>query len=85
MRRHVEIPEEVYRSIRLPSQEIEQELRKELAVALYQRGAISFGKARQLAGLSWWEFQEVLGKRMVPRHYTAEDLEEDLRYARSGE
>jgi predicted HTH domain antitoxin len=28
-----------------------------------------------------WEFEEYLGHRGTPRHYTDADLEKDLRYA----
>lgn len=53
----------------------------ELAVALYARGILSFGKARELAQLSKYEFGLLLGKREIPRHYESEDLEDDIRYA----
>jgi predicted HTH domain antitoxin len=82
MKPHVDIPEDVYLALKIPRAEIEPELRKELAIALYQRGALGFGKARRLAGMTRWEFHEVLGKRQVLRHYTEEDLAEDIRVAR---
>ena len=64
---------------------MERELRSELAVALYQRRALPFGKARALAQMTRWEFEELLGQRRIPRQYLEEDLEEDIRYARGGE
>lgn len=76
----LEIPEEVRAALRLPPGEVEGELRKELALALYQRQVLSFGKARALAQLTRWEFEELLGVRKVPRHYSEEELQEDLRY-----
>jgi len=48
----IEIPEEVSLALRLPPEEAESELRKELALALYARGILPFGKARLLAGVS---------------------------------
>lgn len=78
----VEIPEDIYQALRLPKGEIDRELRLELACALYHRQVLSFGKARKLAQMSKWEFQEILGQRKIPRHYSAEDLEEDLKYAK---
>jgi len=50
---------------------------KELALALYKRGILSSGKSCALAGLSRWEWIELLGQRKIPRHYTAGDLEKD--------
>jgi predicted HTH domain antitoxin len=81
----LEIPGEVLDAVRLPPNEIERELRKELAIALYQRGALSIGKARVLADMTYWQFEELLGQRRIPRHYGEEDLEEDIRYALGGE
>lgn len=72
------IPDSVSRSIRLPEESMAHELLKELALSLYGRGLLSFGKARELAGLGKYEFGQLLGERHVPRHYSREDLEEDL-------
>jgi predicted HTH domain antitoxin len=77
----IDIPGDVVAAVRLPPQEIEQELRKELALALYRRGTLSLGKARVLAQLNYWEFDELLGQREITRHYTKTDLEEDIFYA----
>ena len=49
----------------------------ELAVHLYAENKLSFGKARELANLSVWEFQQLLGSRRIPAHYTLEDLKQD--------
>lgn len=81
----IAIPEEVYQALRLPPDNVVAELRKELAVALYARGILPFGKARLLAGIGVWEFVELLGARHVVRHYTLEDLQADLDYAQSGQ
>jgi predicted HTH domain antitoxin len=77
----LEIPDHVAQAIRLPLEEQEQQLLLELAVALYARGILSFGKARELAGLDKYEFGMLLGKRGIPRHYDAEDLQDDVMYA----
>lgn len=79
---NLEIPDHVAQAIRLPLEEQQQQLLVELAVALYARGILSFGKARELAGLSKYEFGLLLGKRRIPRHYSSEDLQDDLMYAR---
>ncbi len=79
----LKIPGDVVDALRLPPDEMEAELRKELALGLYQRGVLSSGKACRLAGMTRWEFEELLGQRRIPRHYTEENLEEDVEYARS--
>jgi len=77
----LEIPESVLQSIRLPEERMAQELVKELAIALYAHGFLSFGKARELAGVGKYEFGQLLGERGVLRHYGREELEDDLKYA----
>ena len=57
-------------------------MKLELALALYQRGILAMGPARRLAGLSKREFLEEMGKRRIVRHYTAEELEEDVAFAK---
>ena len=80
---HLEIPDHIAQAIRLPPEEQEQQLMIELAVTLYARGILSFGKARELTGLSKYDFGRLLGKRTIPRHYGDEDLKDDVMYARS--
>lgn len=77
----IQIPDDIFEALKIPEKEREDELRTELAVSLYARGALSFGKARELAGLSKYDFQRELGKREIERHYTETELEEDRRYA----
>ena len=36
------------------------ELKIELAIALFQQEKLSFGKARELAGVDFWTFQQLL-------------------------
>lgn len=77
-----DIPDEIVRALDLPAGEVEGELRKELAVGLYARGALSVGKAAEFAGMTRRAFEELLGERQVPRHYGQDELDEDLAYAR---
>lgn len=77
----LEIPDEVIQALRLPPAEQEEELRKELALALYQRGALSLGMASRLAGIDRWQFGRLLGERKILRHYTEDDLGNDICYA----
>jgi predicted HTH domain antitoxin len=77
----IEITDEVYDALQLPEGEREAALKAILAVSLYDADLLSFGKARQLAGLSRREFHRLLGERGIARHYTREELDEDLAYA----
>ena len=79
----LEIPEDVLESVKFPPDEIEKELRQELALALYKRGVLSSGKACVLAQMTRWQFEMLLGQRQMPRHYSEDDLEEDIQYAQS--
>jgi hypothetical protein len=56
----LEVPAEVMAAVTLPPGEIEHELRKELALALYQREVLSLGKARALAPMPRWDFEVLL-------------------------
>jgi predicted HTH domain antitoxin len=78
----LDIPDSVVQALRLPAAEQAQRLKTELAVSLYAQGILSFGKARELAELSAYEFGRLLGQRKIPRHYIADDLKDDLAYAR---
>ncbi len=78
----IAIPDDVLNSMKIPRSDQERVLKMELALALYGRGILTMGKARRLAGVSKREFLEELGKRKIERHYTTEELEEDLAFAK---
>ena len=80
--RTIDVPGDVYDALNVPEDKREETLRRELAVSLYREGILSVGKARELAGCSRREFHRLLGEREVKRHYTDEELEEGLAYAR---
>lgn len=77
------IPDDIWNAMRLPDGDKQEHVLIELAVTLYQRKILSLGKARALANLTKWEFDEELGKRIIERHYNQDDLDNDLTYARS--
>ena len=70
----LEVPQEVLDSARLTP----YELKVEMAVHLYTQGRLSAGKARELAGLTLWEFRHLLASRRISPHYAEEDLAEDV-------
>ncbi len=57
----------------------EKDLRRELAIALFQVERLTLGQAARLADQSQLEFQKALASRRIPIHYGSEELEEDLR------
>lgn len=78
----LEIPDSVAEALKLAPADQKQQLLVELALALYARSILPFGKARELTSLSKYEFGLLLGQRGIPRHYTAEDAQDDLTYGR---
>jgi predicted HTH domain antitoxin len=78
---HLDIPESVASSLRLPIPEVEPRLKSELAVALYAQGILPFGKACELAGASRYAFADLIASRNIPKHYTEDDLTLDLDFA----
>lgn len=77
----IDVPPDVYDALNVPEDEREETLRRELAVALYREGMLSAGVARKLADVSRREFHGLLGEREIERHYTSEELEDDVEYA----
>ena len=79
----LKIPGDIVDAIHLPPGDLDWELHKELSLALYQRGVLSSGKACALAGMTRWEFEELLGRHGISRHYTEQNLDEDIDYVKS--
>ena len=75
---NLEVPRDVLESARLSA----ADLKTELAVALYAQQRLSAGKARELAGMSLWEFRQVLAARRIAPHYDESDLAEDVQTLR---
>ena len=78
MRLSIEVPRELLQAIKLPAEEVPVRLKRELAIRLYAKGLLSFGKARQLAGMTRWDFHDLLAEEGIPRRYDVEEIEEDL-------
>ncbi len=70
----IEIPRELLHAARMTA----AELKRELALSLFQQGRLSFGKARELADLSVATFQQLLGSRRICVHYDVEDYRADM-------
>jgi predicted HTH domain antitoxin len=71
----IEIPREITHAAKMTP----DELRLELAVHLFSVQKLSFGKAREMAGMTVATFQQLLGGRGIPPHYDVSDYQEDLK------
>ncbi|PSR13324.1 hypothetical protein C8255_25440 [filamentous cyanobacterium CCP3] len=74
----LETSSDLAEALRLPADERLVRIQQELAIRLYQKGLLSFGKARELAALSKWEFHELLSQEGIDRSYDEEEVENDL-------
>lgn len=75
----LELPFDLYEAARLKPEEV----RRELALVFFRQGRLSFGKARELAGLDPWSFFHLLGLEDLPVHYDVPEYEEDLETLRN--
>ena len=69
----LEVPQDILDSASLTI----SELKVEMAVYLYAQGRLSIGKARELAGMTLWEFRQLVASRRISPHYDVADLDED--------
>ena len=74
----IQVSQGLQQAIRLPPEEVPVRLKRELAIRLYDKGLLTFGQARQLAGMTRWDFRDLLGEEGILRRYDVEELEEDL-------
>lgn len=72
------LPGESLIGIRLPPRELQRELRRRLAVALYSDGILSGASACRMAEMEKTEFQHLVGERGVTQPLTDADFEQDL-------
>ncbi|MDY0018994.1 MAG: UPF0175 family protein [Anaerolineae bacterium] len=70
----LELPQDILDTARLTV----DELKIEIAVSLYAQGRLPIGKAHELAGVTLWEFRQVLATRRIPPQYDVSDLDQDV-------
>jgi predicted HTH domain antitoxin len=70
----IDIPQDILDSARLTPEQVKQEL----ALSLYAQRRLSVGKARELAGMSLWQFRQLLALHAIPVHYDEAELIEDM-------
>ena len=74
----LEIPDSTVATLQLSPEDLRKELRQDLAVALYARGALPVGKALELAGLTRREFEGLLKAREVRRPFDEVELDREM-------
>ena len=74
----VELPDNLLGILNIPKDKLPSELKIQLALFLYEKGKLTFGKARELSGLSVWEFMERLSENKIPLRYDLQEFEKDL-------
>ncbi len=71
----VTIPDEVLAAAHIS----EPELKRELALTLFQQNRLMLAQASRLAEMDRLAFQGLLAEREIPIHYDIEDFHQDLR------
>ena len=56
----------------------DEELRREVAVMLFEKDRLTLAQASRLAGMGRLEFQHLLASRGIPPHYDVAEFEQDL-------
>ncbi len=73
----MEIPQDVLFAARIAEKNAAAELKKELAIHLFERQVLGLGKASEMAGIPRAELMDMLAQRKIPLHYSIEDWERD--------
>ena len=78
----IELPEEIYATLRRSPRELEQEVRLAAAIDWYQRGLISQGRGAEIAGVPRADFIDALAVRKIEVvQVDLDSLERDLEHA----
>jgi predicted HTH domain antitoxin len=77
----IELPDAIAMELASEPKERQARLLTEIAVALYAKGTLSLAQGATLAGMPRTDFGSEVGSRGIARHYTEDDLTEDLAYA----
>jgi predicted HTH domain antitoxin len=72
------IPDEILAATRMT----EAEMKREIAVMLFQKDKLTLAQASRFAGMNRIAFQHLLASRQIPVHYDVEDFEQDIKNLR---
>ena len=75
----VELPGDVLMISGLERKNLSSEVKKRLAVTLYADGSLTLGSAASLAGMSYYDFWQYLGKYGLSINYTLEEFHKDMK------
>lgn len=76
----LDFDEQALASLPLGPGERERHMQIELACRFYAKGWLSLGQAARMAKLDRYAFGVALAERGIPREYSIDDLQADLRY-----
>lgn len=62
----INVPSDVMIALNKSEKELQSDIQKAIAVLLFQEGKLTLGKAVQLSGLSYFQFEGELAKRKIP-------------------
>jgi predicted HTH domain antitoxin len=68
------IPDDILRAANMSA----GELRREIALLLFQQDKLTLGQASEFAGMSQLEFQRLLASRHIAVHYDVQEFASDL-------
>jgi predicted HTH domain antitoxin len=72
------LPADSLVGVRIPPHELQDELRRRLAAALFSDGILSGASACRMAGMGKAEFHHMLGERGIPQPLDEPDFDQDL-------
>ncbi|MEA5575338.1 UPF0175 family protein [Anabaena sp. UHCC 0451] len=71
----VVIPNEILTTTRMN----EEEMKREIAIMLFQKDKLTLAQASRFAGMNRIAFQHLLASHQIPVHYGVEDFEQDIK------
>ncbi|MEW6007356.1 MAG: UPF0175 family protein [bacterium] len=74
----MEIPRDVLFAAGIEEERVSLELKKQLAVHLFENELLSLGKASEFAEMSRWDFMDLLGSKGIQLHYGVKEFKEDM-------